>query len=129
MPEPTALTDTATSFLTMMSALSTAVQQFVEHVIKKRITWLDKATPEDKTNEERRASTVHVTTFLVGALLTWSVDLKPLHYLGLDSDAAKGPLINAVLAGVMISFGSSFFDEALGGLREWKKAQEAVSKK
>jgi hypothetical protein len=67
-----------------------------------------------------------VTTFAVGSLLSWSVGLEPLQYLGL---AGKGPVVNALLAGVMISFGSSFFDEALGALREFKKAQEAVGRR
>lgn len=120
----------ATTFLTVMSALSTAVQQFVEHVVKKRFDWLDVATPDDKTHEARRASAVHVVTFLVGAVLSWSVELKPLVYLNLGSSAvAQGSVVNAILAGIMISFGSSFFDEALGALRGWKKAQEAVRPK
>ena len=120
----------ATTFLTVMSALSTAVQQFVEHVIKKRSNWLDAATPTDRTNEARRASAVHAITFVVGALLSSSVGLKPLMYLGLPSpDTFGGLLGNALLAGVMISFGSSFFDEALGALREFKKAQEAARPK
>jgi hypothetical protein len=116
----------ATAFLTVMSALSTAVQQLVEHLFKKRLDWLDKATPNDPTNEARRSSAVHLLTFVVGGLLSWSVGLEPLQYLGLTG---KGPIVNALLTGVMISFGSSFFNEALGALREFKKAQAAVHPK
>jgi hypothetical protein len=124
------LAQSATTFLTVMSALSTAVQQLVEHVIKKRNNWLDSATPADKTNEARRASAVHFLSFAVGAVLSWSVGLKPLLYLGIAPSAmTQGPVINALLAGVMISFGSSLFDEALGALREWNKAQEAARPK
>ena len=122
-----ALADSAATFLTAMSALSTAVQQFVEHVVKKRITWLDQATPANKTNEDRRASAVHVATFAVGAFLSWSVGLKPLAYLVPKSDLSEGVVLNALLAGIMISFGSSFFDEALGAVREWKKAQAVAA--
>jgi hypothetical protein len=115
----------ATGFLTVLGALSTAVQQLVDHVIKKRSDWLDTATPDKPTNEARRASMVHVISFAAGALLSWSVGLEPLQYLGLP---AKGPIVNALLAGVMISFGSSFFNEALGAIREFKKAQESIQK-
>lgn len=116
----------ATGFLTVLSALSTAVQQLVDHVIKKRSHWLDTPTPDNPANESRRASAVHLATFAVGTLLSWSIGLEPLQYLGLPS---KGQAINALLAGVMISFGSSFFNEALGAIREFKKAQETASTK
>ena len=118
--------ESASGFLTVLSALSTAVQQFVDHIIKKRSDWLDTATPDNRTNEARRASAVHLITFVAGTVLSWSVGLEPLQYLGLP---ARGPVVNALLAGVMISFGSSFFNEALGAIREFKKAQEAIRPK
>ena len=57
----------STTFLTTMAALSTAVQTFIDHAIKGRSTWLDKATPDDPTHEARRQSTVHLLSFLAGA--------------------------------------------------------------
>jgi hypothetical protein len=116
--------ESVTTFLTAMGALSTAVQQLVEHVLKKRIDWLDVAKPHDKTHEARRASAVHGLSFLIGAALCYSAGMKPLAYLGAAS--AGGPLVNALLAGIMVSFGSSFFDEALGAIREFKKAQATL---
>src|SRR5204863_6129284 len=68
MADPTALTN-APTFLTTMAALSTAMQTFVDHAIKGRSTWLDKATPDDPTHEARRQSSIHLLSFLVGFLL------------------------------------------------------------
>ena len=125
--DPAFLTN-ATSFLTAMSALSTAVQQFVEHAIKKRIAWLDH--PNGGSSESNRASMIHLITFAVGAVLSWSVGLQPLALLGLSSATAtptiQASIGNSALAGVMIAFGSSFFDEALGAVREFKKAQNGA---
>lgn len=112
----------ATAFLSVMAALSAAVQQFVEHVVKKRIDWLATKTPHDAGHEARRESTVHLVSFVVGAVLAWSVDLEPLKYLAVN----QGPIVNALAAGLMVSFGSSVFNEALGAVREWKSLQEAA---
>ena len=114
-----------TEFLTVMAAMSAAVQTFVYHVIKRRITWLDTATPEDLVNERRRHGTIHLVSFVVGFLLAWSVGLNPLSHLGVS----QGPIANSLAAGLLVSFGGSFFNEALGAVREFKKAQEEVEKK
>lgn len=60
--------------------------------------------------------------FAVGAALAWSTDLEPLRYLGV----AGTDIGNALAAGVLVSFGGSFFDEGLGAVREFKKAQEKL---
>jgi hypothetical protein len=115
-----------TSFLTIMGALSTAVQTFVDHVVKGRWGWLNKPTPvANPRNEERRQSVVHLVSFLVGALIAYAVDFKPLLYLS-PASSDYGLLANAVAAGVLVSFGSSFFNEALDAVRAFKKAQEGV---
>lgn len=111
-----------TSFLITMAALSTAVQTFVDHVIKGRWPWLNTATPGNAKNEERRQSVVHLIAFVVGVGMALSVHLKPLTYLGLGDS----PVANYLAAGVLVSFGSSFFNEALDALRTFKKAQEGV---
>ncbi len=111
-----------TNFLTTMAALSTAAQTFVDHVVKGRWKWLDTATPDKPENEGKRQSTVHLVSFLVGAAMAWTVQLKPLTYLDLGS----GPTENTLAAGILVSFGSSFFNEALDGIRAFKKAQEGV---
>ncbi len=111
-----------TGFLTVMAALSTAVQQFVDHVFKKRIDWLDVSKPGDPTHEARRYTAVHALSFVVGGVLAWSVDLRPLAYLNVQ----QGQLANAFASGLLVSFGSSFFNELLGALREFKKGQQNV---
>jgi len=108
-----------TSFLAMMAALSASVQTFVDHVVKKRITWLD-AEKKDPAQDNRRQSLIHLISFLVGAGLTWSVGLTPLKYLGVEQ---AGVITNSVAAGLLVSFGGSFFKELLGAVREFKKAQ------
>lgn len=109
-----------TTFLTVMAALSAAVQTLVEHVVKKNWLWLDKA--KEGKEENRRHVAVHGIAFLFGAALAWSVGLEPLTYLG----AEGGLITNALVAGVLVSYGGSFFDEALGAVREFKKAKEKV---
>jgi len=109
-----------TAFLTTMAALSAATQTFVEHVIKQRWNWLDQA--KTGTIDKRRHLTVHALAFLVGGTLAWSVGLEPLTYL----NTQHGKLANALMAGLLVSFGGSLFDEALGAVREFKKAQESV---
>jgi len=109
-----------TAFLTTMAALSAATQTFVEHVIKQRWGWLDRAS--QGTMEKRRHFTVHALAFLVGAVLAYSVGLEPLTYL----NTQHGRIPNALMAGLLVSFGGSLFDEALGAVREFKKAQESV---
>lgn len=108
-----------TSFLAMMAALSASVQTFVEHVIKRRITWLE-TEKNDPVQDKRRQSLIHLISFLVGAGLTWSVGLTPLRYLGVEQ---AGVITNSMAAGLLVSFGGSFFKELLGAVREFKKAQ------
>jgi predicted membrane channel-forming protein YqfA (hemolysin III family) len=111
-----------TNFLTTMAALSTAVQTFVDHIVKGRWPWLNNATPNNAKNEERRQSMVHLIAFVVGGVMAFSVHLKPLTYLGLGD----GAVANYFAAGILVSFGSSFFNEALDAVRAFKKAQEGV---
>ncbi len=114
----------STSFLTSMAALSTAVQTFVDHVIKGRWSWLDTATPNNPENEGRRQSAVHLVSFLVGGAIAYTVKLKPLALLNLAFPDSAGA--NFLAAGILVSFGSSFFNEALDAVRGFKKAQEGV---
>jgi hypothetical protein len=120
-----------TNFLATMAALSTAVQTLIDHVVKGRWTWLDTATPNDPKNEGRRQSAVHLISFLVGGGVALSVGLKPLTLLGLNQGVlAYGTIVNSlvnyVAAGVLVSFGSGFFNEGLDAVRAFKKAQEGV---
>lgn len=114
----------ATGFLTVMAALSTAVQQLVDHVFKKRVDWLDVPRPGDATHEARRYTAVHALSFALGTGLAWSIGLEPLAYLNVH----QGPVANAIASGLLVSFGSSFFNEALGAVREFKKAQASVAR-
>ena len=111
-----------TSFLTAMAALSTATQTLVDHIFKKRFTWLDKETPDDSKNESSRFTAIHSVSFLVGGGLCYSISLDPLHYLDVD----QNHLVNALCAGVLVSFGGSLFNEILGAVREFKKTQTEV---
>lgn len=113
-----------TSFLTTMAALSTAVQTFVDHVVKGRWAWLNTPTPKDLRNEGRRQSTVHLVSLLSGAGIAYAVHLTPLVYLNLSG--SDSGLANSLAAGVLVSFGSSFFNEALDAVRAFKKAQEGL---
>lgn len=109
-----------TAFLTIMAALSASVQTLVEHVIKKNWAWLDE--PKQGKADNPRHVAIHGVVFALGATLVFSTGLEPLAYLGLSSTS----LGNALAAGVLVSFGGSFFDEALGAVREFKKAQEKL---
>jgi hypothetical protein len=126
---PTTVTaESITAFLTLMSALSAATQQLVEHVLKKGLLRAVLDDPKmNPTAEAWRSNAVHGLAFLLGGSLAWSVGIMPLSYLGLGADGVAGNVVlNAILAGVMVAFGGSFFDEALGAVRAFKKAQEAV---
>lgn len=113
-----------THFLVTMSALCTAVQTFMDHVVKGRIPWLDTATPANPSNEGKRQTAVHLISAIVGGVMAASVQLKPLGDLGLaGGDSA---IYNWIAAAVLTSFGSSFFNEALDAVRNFKKAQEGV---
>ena len=114
--------ETAATFFTVLAALSTAVQTLVDHTIKKRIAWLDTATPDNAVNESRRQGVIHLASFGTGGILAWSVGLTPLEYVGLDQSL----LVNALASGLLVSYGGSFFNEALGAVREFKKTQEYV---
>ncbi len=111
------------NFLTTMSALSTAVQTFVDHVVKGHWPWLNTATPNRPRNEEWRQSAVHLISFAIGALLAYKFGVKPLDSLSLSDPT---PVANSLAAGVLVSFGSSFFNEALDAVRAFKKAQEGA---
>lgn len=106
-----------------MAALSTAVQTFVDHIIKGRWTWLSTATPANPANESRRQSVVHLASFLTGALMAWSIQLQPLLQVNPDLRGSHNALANYTAAGLLVSFGSSFFNEALDALRAFKQAQ------
>lgn len=54
--------------------------------------------------------------------------MYPLVALGFSAGLmdAHSRLANCVAAGVLVSFGSSFFNEALDAVRMYKKVQEGV---
>jgi hypothetical protein len=109
-----------TGFFTVMAALSASVQTFVEHVIKKHVLWLD--DPKNgKRMEGLRHTVVHAIAFGVGGALAWSTGIAPLAYLGVTTAGMTG---NVLVAGLLVSFGGSLFDEGLGAIRAFKKAQE-----
>jgi len=114
----------ATSFFTVMAALSGAVQDFVDHAIRKRWTWLNTEKKEDLVQENRRQSLIHLITFLVGGGLAYSVGINPLTYLNVSGNQWLG----YVIAGLLVSFGGGFFNDALGAVREYKKVQEKIRK-
>ncbi len=76
----------------------------------------------DAQIDRLRHVAIHLIVFVVGGGLAWSVGATPLIYLGVQGST----LSNATAAGVLVSFGGSFFDEALGAVREFKKAQEKL---
>lgn len=109
-----------TSFLTVMSALSASTQTLIDHLIKGRSRWLD----DDKTDpkqESRRFLAIHAISGISGGFLAWLVNLNVFKYLDLQVKA--GPWAQYLAAGILVSFGGSFFNEALDAVREFKKAQ------
>ena len=120
------MTDT-TGFVTVMTALSGSVQTLVDHVVKRRIKWLDTPTPDNPANERRRQSAVHLASAILGAVIAASLKLAPLSYLGLPADLAQSSVLNVLAAGVIVSFGGSFLNEVLGAVREFKDAQQSVA--
>ena len=114
----------ATGFITTMAALSGATQTFVEHVFKLPIPDEDAWKVKGRQQNTRHAL-IHLLCFAVGALLAYSVKLTPLAYLGAQQD----PWVNALAAGLLVSFGGAFFNDVLGVIQEFKKAQEAIRKK
>ena len=103
----------------MMAALSASVQTLVEHLVKKRFTWLDTVNRNGKEN--RRQTTVHLISFAMGGALAWTTGLEPLALLGV---AGSGVVVNSLASGVLVSYGGSLFDEGLGAIRAFKKQQE-----
>ena len=120
MPDSSALT-----FLTTMAAMSTSVQTFIDHAVKGRIKWLDTATPDNQRNENVRQSVVHAISFATGTAIAAVVGVCPLKYLDV-LHYVDSPWVNAPLAGLLVSYGSSFFNETLDGVRAFKKAQEGI---
>src|SRR5689334_25019206 len=112
-----------TGFLTTMAALSASVQTLVEHVVKKRWTWLDTASGEGHSKDNRRQTTVHLISFAMGGALAWTTGLEPLALLGV---AGSGVLVNSLASGVLVSYGGSLVDEGLGAIRAFKKQQEVL---
>ena len=110
-----------TGFLTMMAALSASVQTLVEHVVKKRWSWLDTTNGDAHGKDNRRQTTVHLISFAMGGALAWTTGLEPLALLGA---AGSGVVVNSLASGVLVSYGGSLFDEGLGALRAFKKQQE-----
>jgi cytochrome c biogenesis protein CcdA len=117
-----------TGFLTTMAALSTAVQTLVDHLIKGRSKWLDTTTPNDPKHEGRRQSAIHLISFALGALISYTAGVYPLVALGFSGGVvdAHSKVANFLAAGLLVSFGSSFFNEALDAVRMFKKVQDGV---
>jgi len=114
-----------TGFLTMMAALSASVQTLVEHLVKKRSSWLDTAKGGAHGKDNRRQTVIHLISFAMGSLLAWTTGLEPLVLLGV---AGSGVVVNALASGVLVSYGGSLFDEGLGAIRAYKKQQEDLRK-
>lgn len=110
-----------TGFLTMMAALSAATQTFVEYALKKPFDLFDKVEPEPGA-EKWRHFRVHLLVAVVGATMAYAAGLEPLTALG----AQRGPLANAAVAGVLVSYSGGLFDEVLGAVREFKKRTEQL---
>lgn len=117
-----------TGFLSTMAAMSTAVQTLIDHLIKGRWKWLDTPTPANPKHEGWRQSAVHLISFLLGVLIAWTVGVYPLVALGFSNGVVdpQSKVANFLASGLLVSFGSSFFNEALGAVRTFKKAQEGV---
>lgn len=114
------------NFLTVMAALSTGVQTFVDHVIKGPwpwSTWLN-GPHSDPGVEEIRQSVIHLISFVTAGVIALSVKLYPLKML--DLGGQQSGIANFLAAGLLVSFGSSFFNEALDAMRAFKVAQEGV---
>jgi hypothetical protein len=115
-----------TNFLTVMAALSTGVQTFVDHVIKGPWPWSRflNGPNTNPRNEEIRQSAIHLISFVTAGFIALSVKLYPLKML--DLAGQQSAIANFLATGLLVSFGSSFFNEALDAMRAFKVAQEGV---
>jgi hypothetical protein len=111
-----------TGFFATMAALSASSQTLVENLLKRHIAWLDNKH-DDKRMDKRRQAIIHALAFLVGTALAWVTKIQPLHLLGVEA----GMTMNALAAGVLVSFGGSLLDEGWGAIRAFKKAQQQLT--
>jgi hypothetical protein len=119
-------------FLLAMGALSTASQKLTDHVIKGRFV-NELGTPNnDPVLESRRQTWIHLIAGLFGVLLCVAAKIDPIEALKGNSIAAGGLddqlVIHYVMAGVLVSFGGSFFNDLLGLVREFKSTQAELKK-
>ena len=127
--------DNTSSFLVVMAMLSTSSQTLTDHVLKMHIPWLDDQNANPRM-EALRSTLIHLIAAGFGALLTGLAGLHPLRNfvtsLGTPGGAAapwwsqSAPWVEYVFVGLMVSYGSSFFNEALDLLREIKLSKEQV---
>lgn len=116
----------ATTFMTFMAMLSTASNQLTEN-IKIHIPWLNNQNLNPR-EEALRQAVVHVLAGCLGGGMAYSVGFHPLTLLGDRTPPpwASGNQVEYVLIALMVSYGGSFFNEALDILREYKLAQEQL---
>jgi hypothetical protein len=117
-----------------MAAISTAAQAMTEHLVKKRFLAQLDMVQADPLQEARRQSILHVITGFFGGLLPYTISLHPLRLLLTtesvltDVNVSSGLrlFLEYAIVGVMVSYGGSFFNEALGVLRQFKLTQEQL---
>ncbi len=118
------MTPPVSFFLALISALSAAVQTVIDHVFKGHCKWLDEPKSADREEAWRRTA-IHALSAVLGFGLALSVHLQPLKCLNAGR-GAENYIVNAVVTGLMVSFGSSLSNEALDAIRTFKKVQEGL---
>ena len=121
-------------FLVLMVAFSTAAQTLTEYVVKQFFPSLASTLP-DSEKEKKRQTYLHLWCALFGAVLDWTTGLRPITDLFKNGDDLPFAWISSVqvetavegvVVGVMVSYGSGFFNDVLGALNAFVDAQNAI---
>jgi hypothetical protein len=119
------------TFLAIMGMLSASTQTLTDYVFKMHIRWLDDVNPNPR-QEALRQMLIHLIAGIFGGLLAYTSGVHPLSYLGCTPPAWitswLGGKAEYFFIAVMVSFGGSFFNEALDLLRQYKLQQENITK-
>ena len=113
-----------TCFLALITALSAGVQTLIDNV-KGHWKWLDTPIVDNEGNESWRRTVIHILSASIGFGLSLSVHLQPLKCLNAGR-GAENVWLNALVGALMVTFGSSFSNEALDAVRAFKKVQEGL---
>lgn len=123
-----------TSFITVVLALSVAVERIVE-ILKqifgntRFLRWLFE-TNSDAAREGLRCAAIHVLSGLIGGLIAYATPIDVLQEVAVADTLPGGwhHAASAVFAGLLASGGSAFWNHALDLLKAAKVQREQDAK-